>query len=118
MKHLLIILLILTALNSYSQGTIQITEYQAKEAIKNAQRVEVLSSQLHTQGLIISEYEILTGNLQSKVSSQALSLKLWEKNYSLLETRLKAEQKKKQGLFEKILIGIGVFSAGYLVGSL
>ena len=120
MKKILIALMILTASLSYSQGTIQITTDQAKEAIKAKQRVQKLESALQVQGLIISEYKIQVKDLKESGGHLSAELDLWKKNYDLLKTQFDAEiaKKPKDKTFTWILRCIAVAAVGYVAGSL
>lgn len=119
-RNLLTALLILTASISYSQGITPVTDQQKKEAIKNAQKVEVLGSKLQAQGRIVMEQDRLIEDQNKKITAQSLAIQLWEKNYKLLQTQYEAEKAKKpkDKTFIWILRCIGVAAVGFVVGSL
>ena len=119
MKKLLIICAILTASISYSQDFIQITPEQAKQAIKNAQRVEVLEVAIKAQGAVISKLQIQVNELKEIVQLQESENALLEKNIDILQTQLKAEKTKKPkfSTWEKIGTGAAAFLLGFFVGS-
>lgn len=119
MKKLLTICAILIASISYSQDFIQITPEQAKQAIKNAQKVEVLEVALRQQGIAISEFKLQVEDLKKQVKASEQQNDLWEKNYNLLNTQFEAEKAKKpkNTLWEKIGIGGGAFLLGFFFAS-
>ena len=118
MKKLLTICAILIASISYSQGSIQITPEQAKQAIKNAQRVQVLEVAVKQQGIAITEIQLLVSDLKQQLQDSELQIDLWEKNYDLLKTQYEAEKAKKpkDKTFTWILRCIGVAAVGFVVG--
>ncbi|WP_179670499.1 hypothetical protein [Salinimicrobium sediminis] len=119
MKKLLIICVMLIASISYSQGTILITPEQAKEAIKNAQRVQVLEVAVRQQGIAIAEFQLQVADLEDQVKASEQQNDLWEKNYNLLHTQFEAEKAKKpkNTVWEKIGIGAGAFLIGFFFAS-
>lgn len=105
---------------TYSQDTIHITKKQAKEAIKNAKRVQALEVEINTLSLINSNLESAIEQMRKKNQAEMQKFSLLQENYSILQTQydsLKAK-KEKNTLLRDILIIIGVFSGGYLAGSL
>lgn len=118
MKHLLIILAILTVSLSYSQGTIQISPHQAKEAIKAKQRVQVLESALQTQGLILTQYKMQAEDHEADAADLLLSNELWKKNYQTLEALYEAEKAKKpkSNWLTWTLGVLAAFGGGIVVG--
>lgn len=120
MKKLLIICAILTASISYSQDFIQITPDQAKQAIKNAQRIEVLEVAIQAQGTVISKLQIQVTELKEIVLLQESENDLLEKSNDILQTQLEAEKTKKPkfSTWEKLGIGAGAFLLGFFVSSI
>lgn len=108
--------MILTASLSYSQGTIPINKEQAKQAIKNAQKVEILENKLQLQGLVISRQDNIIEQLTETTRGKDSQIALLQRNIQTLETQLKADS--PNNLIEYILYGIGIFATGFLVGSL
>lgn len=117
-RNLLTVLLILTASISFSQSITPVTDQQKKEAIKNAQKVEVLESKIQAQGRIVLEQDRLIEDQKEKITAQSLTIQLWEKNYNLLQAQYEAEKAKKpkDKTFIWILRCIGVAAVSFAVG--
>lgn len=120
MKKLLIVLMMLIASASYSQDIIQITPYQAKEAIKTRQRVQKLEIAVRQQGLAIAEFKMQVEDLHLQLADAMAQTNLWKKNYDLLNTRLDSEKAKKPGdnTLIWILRCIGAAAVGFVAGDL
>lgn len=119
MKQLLTILLILTAYSSYSQGTFQISNKQAQEAIHAKQQNEVLKNTVHAQGILIEQQEAIIDRKSKEISLLLLENDALRRSLGISDTQLQAEKEKKKPRFGKkelILIGLG-FLAGVLLGS-
>lgn len=112
--------MMLIVLQVYSQDTIPIHIDQAKQAIRNAQRVAVIKQQIKLQDLIIQNQQEVVLNLKQQVGLEQTKYKLLNQNYEFLNTQYNIEKssKKKKTLVRDILIVIGVFGTGFMVGSL
>lgn len=118
-------MLMLFAFQSYSQsGTprIEITTGQAKEAIRNAQRVESLTLVVSIQSQQIVEYRGIVEELKGSIANKEAQLELLGQNYSKMESLYRAERKKKTPgyslkdfLNDVGLVGLGVVAGVVLI---
>ena len=120
----LTLLLILTTSLGYSQNTIPITKEQALEAIRNAQRVESLQTDLRSADVLILSQGELIATLKSEVSNRELIIKLTNNNYDILEAQYEALKKNKNPSYNfgdflkdagKVLIGVVIGIGAILV---
>jgi hypothetical protein len=99
---------------------IQISPDQAKEAIRNAQRVESLKVDLRSSEVIILSQIELVSNLKNEVSDKEMIVALTNKNYAILQTQYEAEKARKprSNWFVWVLATIAAFGSGFVVGSI
>lgn len=90
------------------------------DAVKKAQRVEVLEVAIQKQGAVISEQAVQINSLKQQVTDSELQNALWKKNYQLLNTQYEAEKasKPKDKTLAWILRMIAAGAVGFVVGSL
>ena len=109
----------MTAWKASSQNTIQISLYQANEAILNAKKVLTLNEKIaELEDKIENQNDqIVFLQLENSID-QKKYLKLQE-NYNILETQYEAEKaiKPKSKWWEYVLIGLASFATGFMVGS-
>lgn len=120
MKVWLLSFMMLIAYKAYSQDTIPVTISQAKQAIRNAQKVEVLSLQCNVQTVLIENQDVVIDSLEERLRLEELRFQILESNIEYLSVGLetKSEVDKKNKWIHKALIFIGAFSTGYVIGSL
>ncbi len=109
----------LIAFNSYSQDTIQITIEQAKDAIVAKKQNLTLNKKLM---MLENGYANLEDHLrlmQEALDTEQMKFNLLQENYTILETQYDAEKaiKPKSKWWEFVLVGLGAFATGFMIGS-
>lgn len=86
----------------FSQNTIQITTDQAKEAIRNAQRVESLEASINQFSARVMNLQAVIVDMKQNMAELEKDRDLWKSSYYLLEkrheTHLSTDAKKRTWL--------------------
>lgn len=91
-----------------------------KDAVKKAERVEVLEVAIKQQTIVISEQAVQITDLKQQVRDTELQNDLAQEINRNLQTQLEAEKAKKpkKNTLRWILRCLGVGAAGYVIGNL
>ena len=110
----------MTAWKASSQNTIQISLYQANEAILNAKKVLTLDQKIAELDRILLNQDDHIRLLENTLDNERMKFNLLQENYQILETQYEAEKavKKPSTWWEFALIGMGAFGLGFMAGSL
>ena len=114
----ILFLVILGTKTAYSQNTIQITENQADQIIKDKRELIALKS-------VVSNWESLISTQKAKISAleelnreNRILIDLHSENYSDCLKRVSIIEDKKSPLIIDILKGLGLVAVGFIVGSI
>jgi hypothetical protein len=119
-KKIILIILLLSGLNSISQeDTVRIDLSTANRIINDLEELDSLRVENSLNNLIISKYKVLTFSLENSLQYKDQQLELMRDNYRVVTKAYKDTfWDQLLNTLKDVGLGVGIFAVGFLAGSL